>query len=89
MSKSRFTSLDDACEHINQCRQASEPESPPPVEETVESRWWSYTSRQTIVPEGETVCHQVSDPEVSEIPGIHFQRCGGGRRVIRKNHKGK
>lgn len=84
MSKSAFRSLDDAVAHINEVKRTeAKPETP--VEE--ESRWWSYTSKQNIIQEGEAVIRQVADHDVSSISGVHYQKCGGGRRVIRKNRR--
>jgi hypothetical protein len=81
---SRFRSLDEAVDHINSTKKEEAP-PPAPSQAEEESRWWSYTSKQNIVLEGELVQRTVSDYTVSNLPGIRYQKCGGGRRVIRKS----
>lgn len=89
MTKSRFASLDEAVDHINVSKASAVVElKPPPVQEEEESRWWSYTSKQVIVPESGTLQMFASDPQVSDIPGVRYQKCGGGRRIIRKQRRG-
>lgn len=83
--KSRFHSLDEAVAHINSAKEVK----PEAQLDEGESRWWSYTSKQNIVPEGEAAQHVVSDDLVNGIPGIRYQKCGGGRRIIRKHTGGR
>lgn len=96
MGLSRFKNLDEAIEHINQCQRLSgvghvEPKVETESEPEVESRWWSYTSKQgiggEIPPDNEAAEHHVANHEVRrdrDPNGVQYQKCRGGRRVIHK-----
>lgn len=84
MEKSRFRSLDEACEHIERAAASKVEAQEPPQEH----RWWSYDSHQDISSGGSAVEHVALEDLVSGPPGFSFQRCGGGRRVIRKSRGG-
>lgn len=91
--KSRFRSLDEAVEEINQLRGHIEPKSEAEPAPEPESRFWSYTSKQgigqEIIPGNEAAEHHVADHELKSDRGIHYQKCRGGRRVIRKRIGGE
>ena len=63
------------------------------LEDQTDRYWWSYGRDQGEAPddlvpeEAGARLHRVADPSVAES-GIRYQRCGGGRRVIRRRKGG-
>lgn len=87
--RGKYTSLDDAVAEIEERARAKEA-----IEATLtimarDSRWWSYTNHHNNVNgfNGETEFHRAEDPESGAEYGVHYQKCGGGRRVIHKRIK--